>query len=435
MKPITFELLLLSLAVCCIPACKKSDSAPTPLTINSIIPAHGPENSSVTIIGTGFSTILSNDHVFFNGKAAIVTAVSATQLTATVPQKAGTGNVSVMINGVMQTGSLFTYDYSDAQVTTVAGSAAQGSADGTGTAATFNGLAAITIDATGNLYVADVNNNSIRQITPAGVVTTLAGSQVGFLDGTGPNAKFNNPLAIAIDASNNLYVADGENNVIRKITPAGAVTTLAGTGVRGHADGSAATAQFNIPAGIATDASGNIYVADNNSYIRKITAGGIVSTLAGTSNPGYLDGPGISAQFDLPKGIQPDGNGNLFVCDLTNNLIRKITSANIVSTWAGSGEGYTDGPAATAKFNFPFGIAQDTSGNLMIADFNNNSIRMITPAGIVSTLAGGGTTGGYADGNKATARFSGLCSIAVDRNETIYVTDYFNNRIRKIVLE
>jgi sugar lactone lactonase YvrE len=434
MKPIIPERLLLSLAVCCVAACHKSDSAPTPLTISTINPVHGPENSIVIITGTGFSTTLSNDHVFFNGKAAIVTAVSATQLTATVPQKAGTGNVSVTINGATQTGAVFTYDYSDAQVTTVAGSGANGRADGTGTAASFSGLSDITTDAAGNLYVTDGNYSNIRQITPAGVVTTFAGGQVGFQNGTGSNARFNTPQGVAIDASGNLYVCDAGNNVIRMISPAGAVTTLAGTGVAGHTDGSAASAQFNFPERIVIDAGGNLFVTDNDSYIRKITPDGTVSTLAGMNSEGYVDGPGISAQFSVPEGMLPDANGNLFVCDGANSLIRKITSANVVSTLAGSGAGFADGPPASAKFNFPIGIVHDSSGNMMITDENNNSIRMITPAGIVSTLAGS-TTAGFADGNKATARFNAVCGIVVDKNGTIYVTDYLNHRIRKIVLE
>jgi sugar lactone lactonase YvrE len=281
--------------------------------------------------------------------------------------------------------------------------------------------------------VADNANTCIRKVTASGVVTTLAGSvNYGYADGTGAAAQFNLPEGVAVDASGNVYVADTGNNCIRKVTAAGVVTTLAGSVTNGFADGTGAAAQFNSPSGVAVDASGNVYVADTyNNCIRKVTAAGVVTTLAGSVNYGYADGTGAAAQFSSPYGVAVDASGNVYVADSGNNCIRMVTAAGVVTTLAGSlYAGSADGTNAAARFNYPVGVAVDASGNVYVADFGNNCIRKVTAAGVVTTLAG--STEGYADGTGMAAQFNLPSGVAVDANGNVYVADYGNNCIRKV---
>ena len=330
-------------------------------------------------------------------------------------------------------------------VTTLAGTAGvAGSADGTGAAARFSYLRSVATDASGNVYVADSGNKTIRKITPGGVVTTLAGTAgvSGSADGTGAAAKFSDPQDIASDASGNVYVSDTGNHTIRKITPAGVVTTLAGTaGVSGSADGTGATARFDFPHGITNDASGNVYVSDTgNNTIRKITPAGVVTTLAGAAGvtlSGSADGTGAAASFDGPLGIATDASGNVYVADFDSNTIRKITPTGVVTTLAGTAgvAGSADGTGAAASFGGPDGIATDASGNVYVADSGNNTIRKITKEGVVTTLAGTAGVSGSADGTGVAASFDGPSGIATDASGNVYVTDYGNNTIRKITKE
>ena len=224
-------------------------------------------------------------------------------------------------------------------ITVLAGGVSPGDIDGTGAAASFSFPAGVAVDTAGNVYVADSGNNQIRKVTPAGVVTTLAGkSAAGSEDGVGANANFNQPSGVAVDAAGNVFVADGQNCEIRKITPAGLVTTLAGSKdvLGGHADGSGATANFYLPYGVAVDGSGNIYVADSgNNEIRKITPAGEVTTVAGNPMRGDADGARAGAGFYSPFGVAVDGAGNLYVADAGNREVRKVTRAGIVTTLAG----------------------------------------------------------------------------------------------------
>jgi len=253
----------------------------------------------------------------------------------------------------------------------------------------LSSLLGVATDSAGNVYVAD-SNNTIRKITPAGAVSTLAGTPgvAGNADGTGVAARFNSPRGVATDSAGNVYVADSNNNTIRKITPAGAVSTLAGTaGVGGSADDTGAAARFYFPEGVATDSAGNVYVADsNNNTIRKITPAGVVTTLAGTAGvTGSTDATGAAASFNRPVGVATDSAGNVYVADSFNDTIRKITPAGAVSTLAGTADvtGSTDATGAAASFNFPQGVATDSAGNVYVADSNNSTIRKITPAGAV----------------------------------------------------
>lgn len=322
-------------------------------------------------------------------------------------------------------------------VTTLAGSATSGSVNGTGSAASFNGPSGVCFDISGNVYVADQNNNIIRKITPAGVVTTLAGSGVaGLVNGTGTAAAFNQPSGLCADLSGNIYVADSYNNVIRMITPAGVVTTLAGSGGQVFADGPGLSAQFNSPYGICFDPiSGNLYVADqSNRRIRQITLSPnvVVSTIAGTGVAGAVNGAGSSATFDAPTGVCTDASGNVYVADQNNNMIRKITTAGVVSTYAGSGtSGNTNGTGTAAQFDSPTGVSADLSGNIYVADYSNHKIRKIDPSTVVTTLAGFPGFG-YTNGNTSVAQFYGPIGISSFTGGILYVADRFNNSIRMI---
>ncbi len=314
-----------------------------------------------------------------------------------------------------------------------------GNLDGMGPSASFSSPPAIAVDSAGSFYVADYNNNTIRKITPSGVVTTFAGTAGvhGSADGTGASASFYLPGGIAVDASGTLYVADTGNSTIRKITPSGVVTTLAGTaGVHGSTDGTGTSASFYYPYGVTLDTGGNVYVADSsNNTIRKITPAGVVSTLAGTAGvAGSADGDGASASFHSPMSIMLDPSGFLFVVDCDNNTIRKITVSGVVTTFAGTAglQGSADGPIASATFSTPTTLSRDSSGNLFVADTGNNTIRKISPAGIVTTFAGTAGVRGSADGTGASASFRAPRGGAVDFAGNVFVADYGNNTIRKI---
>jgi sugar lactone lactonase YvrE len=271
-----------------------------------------------------------------------------------------------------------------------------GSLDGPATTAKFNGPNGIATDSSGNIFVADSINQTVRKITPSGVVTTLAGTAgiSGSTDATGVTASFNfnGHSSIATDSAGNVYVTDTNNHTIRKITSAGMVTTLAGTkGVAGKTDSNGTMASFNLPTGIATDSAGNVYVADSSHTIRKITPAGDVTTLAGTAGvPGSKDGAGTTASFYGPLGIATDSASNIYVSDNMNNSIRKITPAGDVSTLAGTAgiSGSKDATGAAASFYRPDGVATDYAGNVYVADTNNNTIRKITAAGMVTTVVG-----------------------------------------------
>lgn len=325
-------------------------------------------------------------------------------------------------------------------VTTFAGLAGvTGSSDGTGSAARFLGPKGVATDSSGHVYVAEAGNHTIRKITPAGVVTTLAGlaSYTGSTDATGTAARFNAPTGIATDSGGNVYVADRSNQTIRKITPAGVVTTLAGlAGTGGSDNGTGSAGRFWFPSGVATDTAGNVYVADDMHAIRKITSAGVVTTVAGqAASDGSSDGTGNVARFRFPRGIATDTAGNVYVADTYNHAIRKITAAGEVSTvagLAGNEFGTANGTGEAARFNNPFGVVTDNGGNVFVADSSNYAVRKITPAGVVSPFAGLPGTGGDADGTGTAARFSYAHDVTIDSGGNLYVADSGNHTIRKI---
>lgn len=324
---------------------------------------------------------------------------------------------------------------------TLAGYAGEGSADGSGSAARFSLPAGVTADATGNLYVADSANNTIRKISPSGSVTTLAGlaGVSGTNDGTGNSARFFQPVGIAVDGAGNVYVADSGNNTIRKITTNGVVSTLAGlAGVSGTNDGFGTNALFNQPQGLALDTTSIIYVADyGNDTIRTITPSGSVSTLAGQpGNFGSSNGPVGTALFYEPQGVAVDSLGNIYVADSGNNAIRKIASGNITTLAGQAGvPGSADGLGTNALFDQPEGVAVDTLGNIYVADTLNNTIRQVTSAGVVTTLAGTAGNWGSGDGANVQARFWGPQSLVASGNvsATLYVADTRNGTIRQMI--
>jgi sugar lactone lactonase YvrE len=299
----------------------------------------------------------------------------------------------------------------------------------------FNKPSGIAVDTSGNLYVGDSYNYLVRKIAPGGVVTTLAGSgSPGSTNATGTAASFNMPYGVTVDTSGNVYVSDITNNLVRKITPGGVVTTLAGSGATGFANGAGTLASFDVPIGPSIDPSGNVFTADEYNYaVREITSGGVVSTLAGTGSNGSANGTGTAASFSTPYGVAVDTSDNVYVADTGNDLIRKITSGGVVTTLAGSGSaGSANGTGTAASFNVPAGVAVDSSGNVYVADAFNNLIRKITPGGVVTTLAGTGIAGS-ANGAVNVATFNEPGAVAVDASGNVYVADYNSDLIREII--
>lgn len=326
-----------------------------------------------------------------------------------------------------------------ASVSTLAGTASSsGSTDGTGAAARFNipiGLAAYN---SGNIFVAELGNHLIRKITPEGEVTTFAGSAgvSGTADGTGSSARFNGPAGIAVDASGHVYVSDFYNHCIRKITPEGVVTTVAGScGNAGFVDGTGTAARFRNVFGLTLDESGNLYVADRENHsIRKVTPAGVVTTLAGNGTTGFADDTGTAAQFSSPTGVAVDKSGNVFVADQSNFRIRKITPAGVASTFAGNGtSGVVDGEGSSAQFSTPTGIVIDKSGNLFTISRGGLRIRKVSSTGQVTTIAGNGISANT-DGPLLEASFGNPYAMTIDDKGHLYVSEFTHHTIRKIVL-
>jgi sugar lactone lactonase YvrE len=324
-------------------------------------------------------------------------------------------------------------------VTTVAGQAGvPGTADGVGSAAEFSWPMGIAIDAAGFVYVTDTHANTLRRVSPTGTVVTLAGvaGQSGSTDGIADRARFSLPFGVAADPSGVLYVADSANHTVRVATATGTVTTLAGSPpTGGWRDGVAAEALFASPASLGYDALGNLFIADADNHVVRRMRAGVVTTFAGLAGEaGSADGSGTAARFNRPAGLVVDRAGNLLVADSRNHTIRLITPAGDVSTLAGSPgtPGTSDGPGPAARFNEPWGLAIDTAGTLYVADTWNGAIRKVSPAGAVLTLAGKPGESGSVDGTGQAARFAFPMGVAVDSSGNVFVADTGNATLRRI---
>jgi len=383
-------------------------------------------SANPTTISAGATSQLTG--IFSNGTGVItpgnLTAVSGTPVVVT---PAATTTYTLTVSGAdgttaTKTASIMVTTLNSDTLSLFAGVPGQpGSSNGAGSGVGFYSPTGVAVDLSGNVYVADTLNGTIRKITPAGLVSTLAGTAglSGTSNGTGPAASFSQPAGITVDKSGNVYVADQANSLIRLITPSGQVSTFAGTqGISGSANGIGAAASFSLPAGVAVGLNGNVYVADTtNSTIRMITPTGSVSTLAGRAGTtGSINGSGSGASFYLPQGVAADAEGNVYVADTGNSIIRKITSTGEVSTVAGTANlrGSTDGSTSAALFNKPVGVTFDSLGDLYVADTGNNTIRKITSLGVVSTVAGVAGLGGAVAPGPLPAQLSSPLGIALD---------------------
>lgn len=299
--------------------------------------------------------------------------------------------------------------------------------------------AGVVVDASGNLLVADAHSNTISKVSPAGEVSLVAGGSgaAGSADGSGATARFNQPAGVAVSSAGVIFVADAANATVRRIGADGVVTTLVGSpSVRGSNDGTGAAAQFSQPAGLALDASGALYVADAmNHTIRKVTSGGVVTTVAGSAgSAGATDGPGNLARFNLPSGVTVGAGGTLWIADTVNHTIRTLSSAGAVTTLAGlpGVSGNSDGVGVNALFSRPAAVAMDGAGNLYVTDTANSTIRRITPGGLVTTLAGLPGIAGLMDGTGSYALFNQPQALAIDASGNLYVADTGNAALRKV---
>ncbi len=315
-----------------------------------------------------------------------------------------------------------------------------GSADGTNITARFNDPAGIAIAADGTVFVADNQNHAIRHIGTNGVVTTLAGllGTPGSADGSRTTARFDSPTGLALGPDGAIYVSDTGNHTVRRITANGVVTTLAGfAGNADYADGSATSARFNQPLGLAVAPDSTVFVADSgNHLIRVIATNGTVSVLAGNPETfGSADGTGTNAFFNSPVGLALAPNGSLFVSDANNFTLRQVTPAGLVTTIAGAAgqDGSTDGPAASARFGKPAELALAPNGTLYIADAAHHTIRRLTPDGRVSTIAGLVGADGAADGANGLARFFNPYGLAIAARGHLVVADTYNQIVRELL--
>ena len=313
------------------------------------------------------------------------------------------------------------------------------------TSAQLNTPRGISVDISGNVYIADQNNHKIRMVNSTGIITTFAGTGAEGSSGDGraaTSAQLFNPIAVSVDISGNVYIADSDNNKIRMVNSTGIITSFAGTGARGDSGdgGAAASAQLASPFGISVGKFGNVYIADTgNRKVRMVTSTGIITTFAGTGAEGSNGdgGAASSAQFTGPWGVYVDISGTVYIADV--HKIRMVTSKGIITTFAGmgaQGSGGDGGAATSAQLYNPTGLSVDISGNVYIADTYNSKIRMVNSSGIITTIVGTGAYGSSGDGGAATAaQLNYPYRVSVDISGNVYIADTYNNKIRKVVVQ
>ncbi len=432
-------LTLVSVFVLAITSCSKSDDAPTtpapqaenPIAISSFGPTTGPKNTAVTITGVGFSPNATSNIVTLNGKSCTVLQASSTQLNIVIPPGAGSGNIKVTVNGFSRESNTFTF-IDTVTVSDFAGTGVPLFTGGQLLQATFHAPVEIISDASNNFFTIDGGSVKIRKISNDGIVSTLAGAGTGNQEGQGTDASFLFPSNLASDNFGNIFISDSGNHRIRKITSTGLVSAFAGdlNGNDGDVSDLGNLARFDNPMGIAIDNSNNVYVADNNNHkIKKISPTGLVTTFAGSTR-GFQDGNGSSARFNFPTSLQFDNSGNLIVIDKTNNRIRKITPNGDVSTLftilATENNFNTSRPT----------LAIDSFGTIYFTDVNKHQINKILTSGEIVTVAGlSNGTSGNANGIGTSASFNRPIGLVFDTNGVLYVADTNNHKIRKIVID
>jgi hypothetical protein len=425
-------------------SCKKKhqDECPFCPVLESISPASGHANDTVTITGNQFGA--ARNIVKFNGTQATVITESTTRIVALVPGNCGSGPVTVDQDAELTSSNSLNFTFiSKYTVTSFAGDTLSGSTDGTAATARFSTPMGIAIDNLGNVYVADGSNHCIRKIT-AGVVSTYAGQKgtSGFSNSSNPLlALFNFPYGIAINSSREMFVADVANNAIRRILPSGVVSTFCGSATSGHADGTGPAASFAFPMGVTLFQDTILFIADfSNNEIRKCSANGFVKTISGSTVPGSRNGKLNASTFKFPINVALD-NKTLLMVDYGNI---KIRTANLldstVNDFAGTGlPGAFNSRADASTFSGPTAIAIRTIGGkreVYVADQMNNVIRLIDAKNTVTTVIGDGIPG-FKNGEGVKARFKRPFGLAFDPvdNSILYITDEGNHCVRKVVIE
>ena len=324
------------------------------------------------------------------------------------------------------------------QVKTIAGTGEKGLKDGPALSALFYKPIRLSQKSDGTIVIADIYNNAIRTLGLDGLVTTICGTgKLGSTDGPAKSSLISHPHAVAVGLDSKVYIGEASGRKLRVIDLSGNLLTLAGSGEKGYQDGKGKEALFNTILSIAVDLDGNILACDiANNRIRKITTDGLVTTIAGTGAWGYKDGKASEAEFLMPMDVCVDKKGNIYIADIGNHCIRKIDSNNIVTTIAGKAGvvGYVDGEGNNALFYQPHGIAVNEKGEIFVADLLNHAIRKITPEGFVTTLAGTREIG-FKDGGCKYARFNRPGGVMVYRDGSIIVADIDNNALRKITFK
>ena len=331
-------------------------------------------------------------------------------------------------------------------ISTVAGSGSYGFSgdNGAATSAQIDTAYAVAVDAQGNIFIADTRNQRVRKISNGAIATVAGNGREGFSGdgGPGPAAQLSFPRGLALDGQGNLYISDSGNCRIRKLSPSGTISTIAGTGIAGYAgDGGLATsAQLSYPRGLAVDSSGNLYVADSWNYvIRKIAPAGTIQTVAGNGSCGPFGdgGPATAASLGVIDGLALDTQGNLYLADPYLHTVREVSAGGTISTVIGGGFGPAadGGPATASTLQYPKGLAVDDRNNLLVADSLNHRVRKIVPGSFIDTLAGSGAPGCSGDGGAATAaQLNSPYGLAFDPRGSLYISDLWNYRLRSVVL-